>query len=310
MPALQSSAVINLHADGTASVITGSVDVGGSRASMAMIAAEVLGLGIDQVRPMVGDTDSIGHTDVTGGSRTTLATGQAVYEAAHDVIRQLKERAAILWEKKPEEVEFTDGIFRAEGEGITPMTVAQLARKLARTGGPVSGRASINARNVGPAFAATMVDVEVDPDTGKLKILRCTIAQDAGKAIHPSYVEGQMQGGTAQGLGWALNEEYVYDSKGILRNIGLLDYRMPTCLDLPMIETIVVEVANPGASTGHPRRGRSFDRAAAGRARQRDLPRDWRTHDRFADVTAAHPQSDDGTSRDGAGDSIAPRRTE
>ena len=247
---LQSSAVINLHADGTASVITGSVDVGGSRASMAMIAAEVLGLGIDQVRPMVGDTDSIGHTDVTGGSRTTLATGQAVYEAAHDVIRQLKQRAAILWEKKPEEVEFADGTFRAEGEGITPMTVAQLARKLARTGGPVSGRASINARNVGPAFAATMVDVEVDPDTGKLKILRCTIAQDAGKAIHPSYVEGQMQGGTAQGLGWGMNEEYVYDSKGILRNIGLLDYRMPTCLDLPMIETIVVEVANPAHPLG------------------------------------------------------------
>ncbi len=247
---LQSSAIVNLHADGTASVITGSVDVGGSRASMAMIAAEVLGLGIDQVRPMVGDTDSIGHTDVTGGSRTTLATGQAVYEAAHDVVRQLKQRAAIQWEKKPEEVEFADGTFRAEGEGITPMTVAQLARKLARTGGPVSGRASINARNVGPAFAATMVDVEVDPDTGKLKILRCTIAQDAGKAIHPSYVEGQMQGGTAQGLGWGMNEEYVYDRNGVLRNTGLLDYRMPTCLDLPMIETIVVEVANPAHPLG------------------------------------------------------------
>ncbi len=247
---LQSSAVINVHADGTASVITGSVDVGGSRASMAMIAAEVLGLGIDQVRPMVGDTDSIGHTDVTGGSRTTLATGQAVYEAAHDVIRQLKQRAAMLWEKKPEDVEYADGTFRAEGEGIAPMTVAQLARKLARTGGPIVGRATINARNVGPAFAATMVDVEVDPDTGKLKILRCTIAQDAGKAIHPSYVEGQMQGGTAQGLGWGMNEEYVYDRNGILKNTGLLDYRMPTCLDLPMIETIVVEVANPAHPLG------------------------------------------------------------
>lgn len=247
---MQSSAIVNLHTDGTASVITGSVDVGGSRASMAMIAAEVLGLGIDRVRPMVGDTDSIGHTDVTGGSRTTLATGQAVYEAAHDVLRQLKARAAILWEKKPEEVEFADGTFRANGEGIAPMIVAQLARKLARTGGPVAGRASINARNVGPAFAVTMVDVEVDPDTGKVKLRRATIAQDAGKAIHPSYVEGQMQGGTAQGLGWALNEEYVYDRNGILRNTGLLDYRMPTCLDLPMIEAIVVEVANPAHPLG------------------------------------------------------------
>jgi xanthine dehydrogenase molybdenum-binding subunit len=247
---MQSSALVNIHTDGTASVMTGSVDVGGSRASMAMIAAEVLGLRIDQVRPMVGDTDSIGHTDVTGGSRTTLACGLAVYEAAHDVIRQMKARAAILWEKKPEDVEFADGKFSAQGEGIAPMTVAQLARKLARTGGPVSGRASINARNVGPGFAVTMVDLEVDPDTGKVRVLRATIAQDAGKAIHPSYVEGQMQGGTAQGLGWALNEEYVYDRNGILRNTGLLDYRMPTCLDMPMIETVVVEVANPAHPLG------------------------------------------------------------
>ena len=91
-----------------------------------------------------------------------------------------------------------------------------------------------------------LVDVEVDPETGKVQVLRCTVAQDAGKAIHPSYVEGQMQGGTAQGIGWALNEEYVYDDKGMLRNAGFLDYRMPTCLDLPLIETIIVEVPNPG----------------------------------------------------------------
>ena len=103
---------------------------------------------------------------------------------------------------------------------------------------------------MGPAFAVTLVDIEVDPDTGKTQVLRCTVAQDAGRAIHPSYVEGQMQGGTAQGLGWALNEEYVYDGKGNLRNFGLLDYRMPTCLDLPMIETSIVEVANPGHPLG------------------------------------------------------------
>jgi xanthine dehydrogenase molybdenum-binding subunit len=247
---LQSSAVVNIHSDGTASVVTGSVDIGGSRASMAMITAEVLGLESNEVRPLVADTDSIGHTDVTGGSRTTLATGQAVYEAAHDVVRQLKERAAKLWEKKPEEVTFDGSVFNATGEGVSPMTVKQLARRLPRTGGPVVGRATVNATGVGPAFAVTLVDIEVDPDTGKSQILRCTIAQDAGKAIHPSYVEGQMQGGTAQGLGWALNEEYVYDDKGNLRNIGLLDYRMPTCLDLPMIETAIVEVPNPGHPLG------------------------------------------------------------
>lgn len=247
---LQSSAIVNVHSDGSASVVTGSVDIGGSRAAMAMIAAEVLGLEINEVRPVVADTDSIGHTDVTGGSRTTFATGMAVFEAAQDAVRQLKQRAGKLWERKPEEVEFKNGIFTAAGEGIAPMAVKQLAPRLARLGGPVAGRATVSARGVGPAFAVTLVDVEVDPDTGKAQVLRCTIAQDVGKAIHPSYVEGQMQGGTAQGLGWALNEEYVYDKKGVMRNTGLLDYRMPTCLDLPMIETVIVEVPTPGHPLG------------------------------------------------------------
>ena len=247
---MQSSATVNIHTDGTASVVTGSPDIGGSRASMAMITAEVLGLSVNDVRPVVTDTDSIGHTDVTGGSRVTFATGTAVYEAAQDAVRQLKERAAKVLEKKADEVEFVDGSFRAIGNGVPPLSLKQLASKLARTGGPITGRASVNARGVGPGFATTCVDVEVDPDTGKVQILRATIAQDAGKAIHPSYVEGQMQGGTAQGIGWGLNEEYFYDDKGILRNIGLLDYRMPTCLDLPMIETAIVEVPNPGHPLG------------------------------------------------------------
>jgi CO/xanthine dehydrogenase Mo-binding subunit len=247
---LQSSAIVNIHTDGTASLVIGSVDVGGTRAAQAMITAEVLGLDVKDVRPLVTDTDSIGHTDVTGGSRTCFATGWAVYEAAQDVVRQLKERAARLWEKKPEEVAFSNGQFTAQGDDTKSITVKELAGRLARTGGPVSGRATINARGVGPAFASTLVDVEVDPDTGKVTVLRATIAQDAGKAIHPSYVEGQMQGGTAQGIGWALNEEYFYDDRGILRNTGLLDYRMPTCLDLPLIETCIVEVPTPGHPLG------------------------------------------------------------
>ncbi len=242
---MQSSAIVNIHTDGSASVVTGSPDIGGSRASMAMIAAEVLGLAFEDVRPLVADTDSIGHTDVTGGSRVTFATGMAVYQAAQDAVSQLKERAAKLMDKKPDELEFHDAAFAVKGNGAKPMKIKELAGRLARAGGPVTGRATVNARGAAPAFAATCVDVEVDPDTGKVQILRCTVAQDAGRAIHPSYVEGQMQGGTAQGIGWALNEEYVYDAKGILRNTGLLDYRMPTCLDLPMIDTIIVEVPNP-----------------------------------------------------------------
>jgi CO/xanthine dehydrogenase Mo-binding subunit len=241
----QSSAIVNIHGDGTASVVTGSPDIGGSRASMAMIAAEVLGLPVEDVRPVVTDTDSIGHTDVTGGSRVTTATGLAVFDAAHDAVRQLKERAARTWERKFDEVDFVNGSAVAKGNGVAPLSLKDIAAKAARTGGPITGRANINVRSSGPAFATTCVDVEVDPETGKVQILRATVAQDAGRAIHPSYVEGQMQGGTVQGLGWALNEEYFYDKTGILRNTGFLDYRMPTCLDLPEIETAIVEVANP-----------------------------------------------------------------
>ena len=246
----QSSATVNIHPDGSVSVVTGSVDIGGSRASMAMIAAEVLCCDINDVRPLVGDTDSIGFTDGTGGSRVTLATGLAVYEAAHHALRQLKERAAKLLEKTPGEIEFNNGIFAAKGIA-TPLNLKEIADKLARTGGPIVGLGTLDATGkVGNAFATVCVDVEVDPDTAKVQILRCTIAQDVGRAIHPSYAEGQAQGGVAQGIGWALNEEYCYDEKGTLLNTSLLDYRMPTCLDLPQIETILVEVPNPAHPLG------------------------------------------------------------
>jgi xanthine dehydrogenase molybdenum-binding subunit len=250
---LQSSATVNLHRDGTVSVVTGSVDIGGSRAAMAMITAEVLGVDPREVRPLVVDTDSIGHNDVTGGSRVTLATGMAVYEAAQDALQQLKQRAARLWEKEITEIQYDRGIFRAANNGVEPISLKQLAPRLISTGGPIVGSATLNAGAVGAvgnAFSTICVDVEVDPDTGKVRILRVTIAQDAGRAIHPSYVEGQLQGSVSQGIGWALSEEYFYDARGILRNAGLLDYRMPTCLDLPMIETIVVEVPNPSHPLG------------------------------------------------------------
>ena len=246
----QSSAVVNVHNDGTASVLTGSVDIGGSRASMSMIAAEVLGLEPSQVRPMVADTDSIGFTAMTGGSRTTHSTGAAVYEAAQDAVRQLKDRAARFWQIKPEDVDFVGGKLISKNNGVPPMSIKEVATKFGRTGGPVSGQAGVSARGGVGTFAGCCVDVEVDPETGKVQILRATAVQDAGRAIHPSYVEGQMQGGTAQGIGWALNEEYVYDALGNLRNAGFLDYRMPTCLDLPPIETVIVEVPGPDNPLG------------------------------------------------------------
>lgn len=246
----QSTATVSINTDGTANVVTGSPDIGGTRASCAMIAAEVLGLKAEEVHPVVADTESIGHTDTTGGSRVTFATGYAVYEAAQDAVNLLKQRAATLWKTRPEEVVYQDGVVSCTTNGHESMTLKELAGKLPRAGGPVTGRASMNPRGVGPAFATHVVDVEVDPETGKVDILRYTAAQDVGKAVHPSYVEGQIQGGVAQGVGWALNEEYYYDENGVMRNTGFLDYRMPTTLDLPMIETILVEVPNPGHPLG------------------------------------------------------------
>ena len=247
---LQSSATINVNADGTISLITGSVDIGGTRVAVAMQAAEVLGLAAEEVIPSVADTDSVGWTGVTGGSRTAFSTGIAAITAAEAVTRQMMARAALLWEVQPEDVRFEDGVFLSAKHPEDRMTFRELAGKLMPTGGPVTVSTTSNPRQVGPCFAGNIVDVEVDPETGKVTILRYTVFQDAGKAAHPSYVEGQMQGGTVQGIGWALNEEYFYNEDGTMQNSSLLDYRMPTSLDLPMIDTVIIEVPNPGHPFG------------------------------------------------------------
>jgi CO/xanthine dehydrogenase Mo-binding subunit len=215
-----------------------------------MQAAEVLGLAAAEVIPSVADTDSVGWTAVTGGSRTAFSTGIAAITAAEAVKRQMMARAAMLWEVQPEDVRFEDGVFLSAQNPEDRMTFRELAGKLMSTGGPVTVSTTSNPPQVGPSFAGNIVDVDVDPETGKVTILRYTVFQDAGKAVHPSYVEGQMQGGTVQGIGWALNEEYFYDEDGTLLNSSLLDYRMPTSLDLPMIDTVIIEIPNPGHPFG------------------------------------------------------------
>jgi CO/xanthine dehydrogenase Mo-binding subunit len=242
---LASSCVISVNADGTVNLIEGSTDIGGTRTSIAMQAAEVLGIPVESVHPAVVDTDTIGYTGVTGGSRTTYATGWAAHDAAHDVLRQMKQRAAKLWQAA--DVQYDNGVFRG---GDQSLTFAQLAGKLNETGGPVVGQASVHPKAAGGSFAGVIVDVEVDTETGKVDILRFTSVQDAGRAIHPSYVEGQMQGGSVQGIGWALNEEYWMSRDGRMMNASLLDYRMPTSLDLPPIDTVIVEVPNPAHPFG------------------------------------------------------------
>ncbi|MBI3839477.1 MAG: xanthine dehydrogenase family protein molybdopterin-binding subunit [Planctomycetia bacterium] len=244
---LKSSAAGNVNPDGTVSLIEGSTDIGGTRTSVAMQLAETLGIAAEEVMPRVADTDGVGYTDVTGGSRVTFATGLAAYEVGLDIRRQMTERAALVFKCDPAAVECVDGMYKANGKSLT---FRELAGKLGQTGGPVVGRAAVDPEGPSNGFGTHIVDVEVDPETAKVTILRYTVIQDAGRAIHPSYVEGQMQGGAVQGIGWALNEEYVFDDQGRMQNPNYLDYRMPTALDVPMIETIIVEVPNPAHPYG------------------------------------------------------------
>ncbi len=247
----ETCASLNLGEDGSVAMVVGTPDIGGSRASLSMMAAEELGIPLEHIHPVVGDTSALGFNFLTGGSRVTFSSGMAVVQAAREVIEQLRERASKIWEVPLADVEWVEGHARCAGPGeARSLSLAELARTAGKTGGPIIGNAAINATGAGPSLATHLVDVEVDPETGKVTILRYTAIQDAGKAIHPAYVEGQMQGGAVQGIGWALNEEYIYDDEGHLQNPGFLDYRIPVCSDVPMIDTVIVEVPNPNHPYG------------------------------------------------------------
>jgi CO/xanthine dehydrogenase Mo-binding subunit len=248
-----SSAASHVGEDGSVTVISGNPDIGGSRASLALMAAEELGVHYDKVRPVIADTASIGFNFVTGGSRVTFATGLAVVNSVRDMIRELKVRAAKIWNVDPDGVIWENGMAKPAGSNVgefEPLTLAALAAQAGKTGGPINGHAQLNVTGAGPGFGVHCCDLKVDADTGCVTLGRYTAAQDVGTAIHPSYVEGQLQGGAVQGIGWALNEEYIYNTKGLLANPGFLDYRMPVASDLPMIETILVEVPNPSHPYG------------------------------------------------------------
>ena len=217
---------------------------------MAMQVADVLGLESDDVQPSIGDTDSIGYSSGAGGSGVTFKTGTACVEAAYDIRDQMCKRAAKIWDVDAQDVEYEGSNIRHKSDPALKISFHELSSMLNSTGGPIVGRATVNPGGVGNAFAVHIVDVAVDKDTGKVDVLRYTSIQDVGKAIHPSYVEGQMQGGAVQGIGWALNEEYIFDESGKMLNTSFLDYRMPVSLDLPMIDTVLVEVTNPGHPFG------------------------------------------------------------
>jgi CO/xanthine dehydrogenase Mo-binding subunit len=244
---------VNVTPDGSVTVAVGTVDVGGSRASLALAVAEELGVPYEQVRCIVADTSSLGHNDMTDGSRGTFSSSMAAVDATRKAVQTLRERAAKIWEIPVEDVEWIDGTAKAVGEkhgNKAALSVKEIAAQAANTGGPIAGHSEIVADGAGVSFATHICDAEVDPETGRTSIKRYTVIQDAGKAMHPSYVEGQYQGGAAQGIGWALNEEYIYGKDGRLQNAGFLDYRIPVCSDLPMIDTQILEIPNPNHPYG------------------------------------------------------------
>lgn len=249
----ESSATLQVNHDGTVLIASGSMDIGGSRASMAIMAAETLGVDYTSVRSIIADTASVGYCHVTGGSRTTYATGIAVVEATRSAITELCKRAAKIWQVDPEAVVWEDGYAKPASSNVgdfKPLSLKEIAAQTPGTGGPITTSSGVNPSQQAPGFSAQFYDIEVDPETGRTDILKVVCAQDVGRAIHPGYVEGQMHGGITQGIGWALNEEYIYNAKGLLDNAGFLDYRMPVASDLPYLDTIMVEVPNPAHPYG------------------------------------------------------------
>jgi CO/xanthine dehydrogenase Mo-binding subunit len=244
----ESSAQVNITEDGNVVVTTGHPDIGGSRAGIANICAELLGIDYRRVSVVIGDTQTVGFSNLTGGSRVLFASAMVVTQSAEKVIHTLRERAAKIWGIDPEAVKWENGSAHPVSPNagqFEPLTLAELADKAPSMGGPIGAGVQLNTQGAEGGFGTHICDVEVDTELGIVRVIRYTAVQDVGRAIHPGYVEGQLQGGVAQGIGWALNEEYIYTKDGKVDNPGFLDYRMPVCSDLPMIDCALVEVANP-----------------------------------------------------------------
>jgi len=249
----ETSVSLALSEDGTAALSVGTPDIGGSRASMCQMVAEELGISYDKVRTTIADTATLGYNEISHGSRVTYASGLAAIKASRDAIQKLCKRAAAKWGIDEDAVLWENGCAKPSGSNagdFDPMPLAEITANMGATGGPISGHFEATPEGAGVSFATHIVDAKVDKDTGQTSVVRYTVVQDAGKAIHPTYVEGQYQGGAAQGIGWALNEEYIYGEDGRLQNSGFLDYRIPVASDLPMIDTVIVEVPNPGHPYG------------------------------------------------------------
>ena len=254
IPGLQpTGATVRLNPDGSLQVLTGQVDIAGTNIALAQIAASAYGIDIDKVKITTGDTDTAPMTGLSAGSKTVYTVGTAVLQAAQDARRQTLEIAAKEMEAAIEDLEIEDGRVVVRGvpdKGVTLASIGKKGNLYMSKVPPVLGVAHPAFAQQAPAFAAQLARIEVDADTGQLTLHDFVAVQDAGKAINPLGVEGQMQGGAVQSLGIALTEAMMYDDSGRLMNPSLLDYRKLTAADLPNIETIIVEVPAPAGPFG------------------------------------------------------------
>lgn len=245
-----STASVTVNEDGTVTVVTGAVDLTGSHTALAQIAAEELGVDVDAVLVTTADTSTVPFTDLTGGSRTVLATGAAVQQAAQAAKERLFRAYAHITGREGKDLEVGPGGVRAKDAPESWLAHSELVRAHLRAGwGPVLGTASLSELPQAPTFPIQFAQVEVDTATGRTKVLRVVAFQDAGRVINPDMVEGQVTGGAVQGLGYALLEEHVAPDGRVL-NPNFLDYRLPTALDIPEIDAVLLEGPPSGGPHG------------------------------------------------------------
>src|SRR6266566_2866964 len=239
------AALCRLEQDGTFTVVVGSVDLSGSDAALALIAAEELSLPASAVNITHDSTDSMPYSGLSAGSKTTYTVGSAVLTAARDARTQAFTIAAEMLEASADDMELRDGKVMVKGVPEKFVTLQQIAANSMRFGAPyepVFGRGRSANRVSSPMFAAHLAKVAVDPETGEVRVLDYIAAQDVGRAINPAEVEGQIHGGVVQGIGWALFEGMTYDEDGQLLTSTLMDYALPLAKDVPTITPLLVEV--------------------------------------------------------------------
>jgi len=246
---MTSAGHITVAGDGRPMVTMGPVDISGTRTTMAQVVAEEFGLSIGDVHVHTGDSKSVGYSDGAAGSRVARTTTAALVEACRDALSQLRLRAAEKLQCAPDQLDYAGGTFRARQPGGPAIGLSELMQATLADGAIV-GRGVSTKLPLGVEIGAHVCDVEVDTDTGLVTVLRYTAFQDVGRALNPAAVEGQVEGSVVQGLGWALTEGYDYGPDGRLRNASLLDYRMPTALDVPKIECVIIETPVPNVPYG------------------------------------------------------------